>query len=256
MLLGQISSGCSVIRNRLHFKRSLYHARVDVWRRLETVWKMIAMSAWLREEMIKIGSDCAQFSHPPPARHLRLLDHYECTGRTQWEPSRVSEANQGCEKEENQETGGERKRVCNTHKYECKLKLSLHLHINENVCCNVRCYFNIMWLFCVSVLSVVMLLCSVYPSKGSRCSVSANGDPHKILNPKSWWMLNRNALCFEDEPLSLTVNRLVVKYVCYSQRAQQLTITFIKQQIIFWLINLCLSLSVEKNYFVFFILLS
>lgn len=25
ILLGQISSGCSVIRNRLHFKRSLYH---------------------------------------------------------------------------------------------------------------------------------------------------------------------------------------------------------------------------------------
>lgn len=102
-----------------------------------------------------------------------------------------------------------------------------------------------MWLFCVSVLSVVMLLCSAYPSKGSRCSVSANGDPHKILNPKSWWMLNRNALCFEDEPLSLTVNRLVVKYVCYSQRAQQLTITFIK----------CLSLSIEKFYFVCYLII-
>lgn len=34
ILLGQISSGCSVIRNRLHFKRSLYR---DMWWRLETV---------------------------------------------------------------------------------------------------------------------------------------------------------------------------------------------------------------------------
>lgn len=53
--------------------------------------EMRAMSVWLREKMIKIGSDCAQFSHPPPAEPLPVLDHYECTGRTQQEQSRVSD---------------------------------------------------------------------------------------------------------------------------------------------------------------------
>lgn len=45
--------------------------------------EMRAMSVGLQEKMIKIGSDCAQFSHPPPTQSLRLLDHYESTGRTQ-----------------------------------------------------------------------------------------------------------------------------------------------------------------------------
>ena len=76
--------------------------------------EMRAMSVGLQEEMIKIGSDCAQFSHPPPARRLRLSDHYECTGRTQREQSRVRQT--GCVKEGDQESGGERKRVHNTHK--------------------------------------------------------------------------------------------------------------------------------------------
>ncbi len=54
--------------------------------------EMRAMSVGLQEEMIEIGSDCAQFSHPPPARRLHPLDHYEGPGKTQREQSRVSEA--------------------------------------------------------------------------------------------------------------------------------------------------------------------
>lgn len=50
-----------------------------------------AMSVGLQEEMIKIGSDCAQFSRPPPARaSASILDHYECPSRTQQEQNRVS----------------------------------------------------------------------------------------------------------------------------------------------------------------------
>lgn len=94
ILLGQISSGCSVIRNRLHFKRSLYHARVAAWWRLETVGEMRAVSVGLQEKMIKIGSDCAQFSHPPPARcplsawvlfESRQDRESERLGRQEWE---------------------------------------------------------------------------------------------------------------------------------------------------------------------------
>ncbi len=55
--------------------------------------EMRAMSVGLQEEMIKIGCDCAQFSHPPPARRLCLLDHYECTGKAQGEQERESETN-------------------------------------------------------------------------------------------------------------------------------------------------------------------
>lgn len=89
-MLGHISSGCPVIRNRLHFKRSLHHAWMDVWWRLETVLEMRGLSVELQEKMIKIGSDRAQFSHLPPTQRLHLLDHYECTGRTQREQHRVS----------------------------------------------------------------------------------------------------------------------------------------------------------------------
>lgn len=52
--------------------------------------EMRCMSVELQEKMIKIGSDRAQFSHPPPTQRLHLLDHYECTGRTQREHNRVS----------------------------------------------------------------------------------------------------------------------------------------------------------------------
>lgn len=55
-------------------------------------WKQFAVravSVGLREKMIKIGSDCAQFSHLPPTQCLQLLDHYESTGRTQQEQNRV-----------------------------------------------------------------------------------------------------------------------------------------------------------------------
>lgn len=55
---------------------------MDVWWRLETVLEMRGLSVELQEKMIKIGSDRAQFSHPPPTQRLHLLDHYECTGRT------------------------------------------------------------------------------------------------------------------------------------------------------------------------------
>lgn len=45
--------------------------------------EMRAVSARLQEDMIKIGCDCTQFSHPPPARRLSLLDHYEYTGKAE-----------------------------------------------------------------------------------------------------------------------------------------------------------------------------
>lgn len=78
--------------------------------------EMRAMSAGL-QEMIKIGSDCAQFSHLPPTRRLRLLDHYECTGSAQREQNTVSKRQTGCEKEENLKSGGEGRRVDTAHVY-------------------------------------------------------------------------------------------------------------------------------------------
>lgn len=96
ILLGQISSGCSVIRNRLHFKRSLYHRAGGCV--LEIGNRFGNGSHGCRAQggggvMTEIGCDCAQLSCPPPAwLSASAPARCECPGRTPWEEER------GCEK--------------------------------------------------------------------------------------------------------------------------------------------------------------
>lgn len=99
ILLGQISSGCSVIRNRLHFKRSLYHRAggcvLEIGNRFGNGSYGGARGEggggaegndgnwlWLR-------SVCRV--RPPPGVRV-CPGHCECPGRTPWEEER------GCEK--------------------------------------------------------------------------------------------------------------------------------------------------------------
>lgn len=97
ILLGQISSGCSVIRNRLHFKRSLYHRAggcvLEIGNRFGNGSHGVARAGGRGEGVTEIGCDCAQLSCPPPQPGVCVCPgRCECPGRTPWEEER------GCER--------------------------------------------------------------------------------------------------------------------------------------------------------------